>query len=142
MQLTPCRTFASTNATSSKPGVPVVSEPERFSAVPPPFPGMGEEEYMERQMKLMRAIVGRNDITPDVVLRERITRDVDRAYLPRCDASHPCGAWRGRSGCAGGGRPKCVGVDPQAELSVITGLGHYMPDSLVRTVADARSVRG
>jgi pimeloyl-ACP methyl ester carboxylesterase len=147
-------------ATSGKPGLPIVAKPERFAALPPPVLDMGKQAYIERQMQVIQALRSGAYAVPDDVLRDRITRDVERAYCPRCEARQSAAALftaleDRRStlknitvptvvvhGDEDPVVPLAAGKDvaesiPNAELRIMPGMGHDIPESLVEAVSDA-----
>lgn len=147
-------------ATSGKPGLPIIAKPERFAAVPPPSADTGKQAYIERQIKVAQALGSGGKATPETVLRDRIKRDVERSYCPACDARQGGAALIGaledrRARLKTIAVPTVVvhgdddpivpveagrdvaGCIPNAELRIIPGMGHEIPTSLVKTVADA-----
>lgn len=147
-------------ASSGKPGVPIIAKPERFADVPPPAPDMSKQAWIERQIKVMQALGSASHATPESVLRKRITRDVERAYCPPCDARQGAAALftaledrRGSLKTIGiptvvvhgdddplvpveAGRDVAASI-PNAEFRIIPGMGHDIPTALVKPIAEA-----
>ncbi len=158
----PERTLSLTSmmATDGKPGLPIVAKPERMANIPPPGPAADQKAYIERQVKTWQAIGSPAYPVNEPLLRQRITRDVERSYCPPCEA---------RQGAASlftaledrraklksihvpvvvihGAEDPLVPVEagrdvaasiPGAELRIIPGMGHDLPPALVKTFADA-----
>ena len=125
-----------------------------------PHPGPLKVVPPGRQIKTWQGIGSPAYPTSEAVLRQRITREVERSYCPPCEA---------RQGAASlftaledrraklkaiavptvvvhGAEDPLVPVEagrdvaesiPGAELRVIAGLGHDLPLALVKTFADA-----
>jgi pimeloyl-ACP methyl ester carboxylesterase len=158
----PERTLSLTSmmATDGRPGLPIVAKPELMANIPPPGPDADKKAYIERQVKTWQAIGSPAYPTSEAVLRQRITREVERSYCPPCEA---------RQGAASlftaledrraklkliqaptvvihgaedplvpveAGRDVAVSI-PGAELRIIPGMGHDIPPALVKTFADA-----
>jgi pimeloyl-ACP methyl ester carboxylesterase len=147
-------------ATSGKPGLPIVAKPERFAALPPPSSDMSKQAYIERQVQVTQALRSGAYPVPDARLRDRIKRDVDRAYCPPCEARQSAAALftaleDRRSALKSITVPTVVvhgdddpivplvaGKDVAesisgAELRIVRGMGHDIPESLVKAVSDA-----
>jgi pimeloyl-ACP methyl ester carboxylesterase len=158
----PERTLSLTSmmAGDGKPGVPPVAKPERMAKIPPPGPDEDKNAYTERQVKSWQAIGSPSYPTDEEILRQRVTRDLERSYCPSCEA---------RQGAASlftaledrrvrlnsiqvptvvihGAEDPLVPVEagrdvaaniPGAELRIIPGMGHDIPPALVRAVVDA-----
>lgn len=158
----PERTLSLTSmmATDGKPGLPIVAKPERLAKIPPPGPDADKKAYIERQVKSWQAIGSPAYPTDEAILRQRITRDVERSYCPPCDARQGAAslftALEDRRGklktiqaptvVVHGAEDPIVPVEaghdaaaniPGAELRIIPGMGHDLPAALVQTVADA-----
>src|SRR5262245_6489621 len=86
----PERTLSLTSimATSGKPDLPLVAKPEALARIPPPAPEGDKKAYIERQIKLLQFIGSPRAPIDEKVLRQWVTRDVDRSYYPAGEARH------------------------------------------------------
>jgi pimeloyl-ACP methyl ester carboxylesterase len=147
-------------ATDGRPGLPLVAKPELMANIPPPGPDANKKAYIERQVKTWQAIGSPAYPTSEAVLRQRITRDVERSYCPPCEARQGAASLftaledrraelksiRAPTVVIHGAEDPLVPVEaggdvaasiPAAELRIIPGMGHDIPPALVKTFADA-----
>jgi pimeloyl-ACP methyl ester carboxylesterase len=84
----PERTLSLTSmmAGDGKPGVPTIAKPDRVAKVPPPGPDEDKKAYVERQVKSWQAIGSPAYPTDEAILRQRLTRDLERSYCPPFEA--------------------------------------------------------
>jgi pimeloyl-ACP methyl ester carboxylesterase len=153
-------TLTSMMATSGKPGLPIVATPEKMAAIPPPGPDADKDAYIARQIKVWQAIGSPAYPTDEAVLRKRIVQQVERSYCPACEARQGAASLftgmedrraklnsiQAPTVVVHGAEDPLVPVDagrdvaaniPGAELRIIPGMGHEVPDALVKTIADA-----
>jgi pimeloyl-ACP methyl ester carboxylesterase len=146
-------------ATDGKPGLPFVGKPDVIAKVPPPAPDGDRKAYIERAVKVWQVIGSPGYPSDEETLLETITRDVDRAYCPACEARQAAAALftsledrraRLRSiriptvvihGAEDPLVPLEAGRDtaasiPGAELRVIPGMGHDLPRALIGAIAE------
>ena len=158
----PERTLSLTSimATDGKPGLPFVGKPEVMAKVPPPAPDGDKTAYTERMVKVWQAIGSPGHPTDEKSLRDRIARDVDRSYCPPCEVRQMAASLftsleDRRAKLASiqvptvvihgaedplvpleAGRDTAASI-PDAELRVVPGMGHDLPEALIGTLADA-----
>jgi pimeloyl-ACP methyl ester carboxylesterase len=160
----PERTLSLTtlSADSANPALPVVAKPEAFANVPPQPPAGERAAYIEWQVKTWQALDGPDYPTDEATLHARAARDFERGYDPAAfarqgtavlvDRYEPT-AYR-RSHLATITAPTVVlhgdadplvpvaaaqelaELIPDAELRILPGLGHSIPDALAPVVAD------
>ncbi|HEX7119481.1 MAG TPA: alpha/beta hydrolase [Longimicrobiales bacterium] len=152
------RSLTSAMAGSGNPAIRIPADPARLAAVPPPPPAADTAAAIERQVAMWRALASPENPVDEATLRARIAAAVARAY-------DPVGAERqGAAAAAAGDRraqlrtiraPTVVvhGADdplvpveagrevasliPGAELRVVPGMGHDLPDAAVPSIVDA-----
>jgi pimeloyl-ACP methyl ester carboxylesterase len=152
--------LTSVMATDGKPGLPIITNPERMGKIPPPGPEADKEAYIARMVKAWQVLGSQTYPEDEHVLLEKITRDVERSYCPACEV---------RQGAASlftaredrrlklrtikvptvviqGDEDPIVPIEAArdvstnirgANLRIIHGMGHDVPDALVKVVADA-----
>jgi pimeloyl-ACP methyl ester carboxylesterase len=156
----PARTLSLTSimAASGNPAFLAPARPELLASIPPePEPG-DREAAIARQIKVWERLGSPRFRMPDAVVRERVTQAITRAY-------HPAGTARqGAATLASGDRREAMrsihvptvvvqgAADPLvapaagsevaalilgAELRMIAGMGHDLPDAVVPTLVDA-----
>lgn len=158
----PERTLSLTSlmAPDGKPGLPLVAKPDRLSTVPQPGPNEDRAAYIERRIKTMEALESPTNPTSEEDLRRIVTREVDRSYCPVCDDRQSAASL---FTTLEDRRTKLKNIhvpvlaihgadDPlvpleeskdlatliaNARLLVLPGMGHDMPSSLMKTIADA-----
>jgi len=160
----PQRTLSLTTmmASDGKPGLPIIAKPERLPQIPPPGPDAGRQAYIDYQVKMRLAIAGPKYVPNEQDLIRRISRDVERSFCIPCEARQSAaslfGALEDRRAklatirvptvVVHGDEDPLVPVEagrdvaahiPAAELRIIPGMGHDIPQALVTTVADAIS---
>jgi pimeloyl-ACP methyl ester carboxylesterase len=150
-------------ADSANPALPVVARPEAFAGVPPQPPAGDRAAYMEWQVKTWQALAGPDYPTDSAILEAWAVRNYARNYDPEgaarqgaaivVDRFDPA-AYR-RSHLGGISAPTVIvqgdadpivplaaaeelaDLIPGADLRVIQGLGHDIPEELVPEIADA-----
>jgi pimeloyl-ACP methyl ester carboxylesterase len=158
----PDRTLSLTSmmAPDGKPGLPIVANPQRMASIPPPNPKEDKQAYIERRIKTMQALGSPSNPVPEAELRGIVTREVERSYCPACDdrqgAASLFTTLEDRRAylknihvpvlVIHGADDPLVPVEaskdvasiiPGARLLVLPGMGHDLPPSLMKTVADA-----
>jgi len=147
-------------ATDGKPGLPLVAKPERVAGIPPPGPDDDRKAYIERQVKLLKAIESPDYPADETAIRERVNRAVERAFCPACEARQAAASLvtgledrraklktvQAPAVVVHGAEDPVVPLEagrdvaaniPGAGLRIIPGMGHDIPVPLVATVADA-----
>ena len=158
----PERTLSLTSmmATDGKPGLPLVAKPERVAGIPQPGPDDDRKAYIERRVKLLKAIESPAYPVSEAAYLERVNRAVERAFCPACEARQSAASLvtgledrRARlktiqapAVVVHGAEDPVVPVEagrdvaaniPNADLRIIPGMGHDIPVPLVKTLADA-----
>src|SRR5262249_58936315 len=73
-------------AGSGKPVVPDYAKPEVLAKFPPPAPVGDKQAYIEQRIKVFQLIGSPRAPIDEKILREWITRDVERSYYPAGEA--------------------------------------------------------
>jgi pimeloyl-ACP methyl ester carboxylesterase len=147
-------------APDGKPGLPLVAKPDRMAAIPQPRPNEDRASYIERRLKTMEALESPTNATPEEDLRRIVTCEADRSYCPVCDDRQAAASLfttledrRTKLknvhvpviAIHGADDPlvpveasrDLTAIVPNARLLVLPGMGHNMPSSLMKTIADA-----
>jgi pimeloyl-ACP methyl ester carboxylesterase len=148
---------------SGNPALPAVAKPEAFAHLPPPPPENDREAFIDYQVKVYQALGSPAYPTGEATIRALVQREVERSYeragLTRQQTVVLVGHLdSARSGLANlrniqaptvvlqGAEDPIVPVEsaqelaeliPDAELRIISGLGHDIPAQLVPVFADA-----
>src|SRR5262249_14330994 len=90
----PDRTLSLTSmmAGSGKPGLPDYSKPEVLAKIPPPAPVGDKQAYIEQRIKVFQLIGSPRAPIDEKILREWVTRDVERSYYPAGEARQAAAA--------------------------------------------------
>src|SRR5262245_47065443 len=158
----PERTLSLTSimAGSGKPVVPDYAKPEVLAKIPPPAPVGDRQAYIEQRIKVFQLIGSPRAPIDATILREWVTRDVERSYYPAGEARQAAAALHASYEDR---RPKLKTIKvptvvvhgeddpiipveasrdvaaniPGAEFRLLPGLGHIFPPAMVKDVADA-----
>lgn len=148
---------------SGNPALPVVAKPEVFESVPPVPSADDREAYVEYEVKTRLALSSPGHPTDEQTIREWVMRDVERAYDPEGLVRHQFVILVDRyenppyrltnletiqapTVVLHGADDPLVPIEsaqeladliPGAELRLIPGLGHDIPQALVPEFADA-----
>jgi len=158
----PERTLSLTSmmAPDGKPGIPVVANPARLAAIPKPDPHEDKAAYIERRIRTMQALESPANTMPETELRQIVTREVKRSYCPACDDRQGAASLfttledrraqlkniRVPVLVIHGADDPLVPIDaskdiaaiiPAATMRILPNMGHDMPPSLMKTIADA-----
>lgn len=150
--------LVSVMAGSGNPAIRIPADPLRLARVPPPPPAGDTAAAIERQLALWKALGSPDYPIDEATLRTRVVAAVARSYDPAANAR------QGAAVLAAGDRreqlrtirvPAIVihgaedplvpveagrevaNLVPDAELRIVPGLGHDMPDTLVPLFIDA-----
>jgi len=158
----PERTLSLTSimAGSGKPGLPDYAKPEVLAKIPPPAPVGDKQAYIEQRIKVLQLIGSPRAPIDETILREWVTRDVERSYYPAGEARHAAAslhaAYEDRRPklktikvptvvvhgeddpiiAVEAGRDVAANI-PGAEFRLLPGLGHVFPPALDKDIADA-----
>ncbi len=140
-------------ANSGNPAYPLPADPQRLATIPPGLPaGSPIDEIIEQRLIATQTIGSPDYPTDENVLREQITRAVERSYYPvgsdRQGAAvlavlptvqAPTVVIHGRADPL---VPYQLGEDvanriPGAEFILVDGMGHDIPVQLVPLIAEA-----
>ncbi|MEZ4736479.1 MAG: alpha/beta hydrolase [Caldilineaceae bacterium] len=151
-------------ADSANPAMPVVAKPEAFANVPPqPQDANDRDAYIEWQVKAWQALNGPDYPLDEATLREWAARDFERGYDPAGFArqgtailvdryeptayrhshlesiSAPTVIVQGEADpiVPVAAAEELAALIPNAELRLIPGLGHNIPDPVVPQIVDA-----
>lgn len=148
---------------SGNPDLPMVARPEAFEDMPQPPPPGDRDAAVEYRLALAQALAGPGYRTPEAELRPYVEESVDRAYDPDAQTRQETVSFVGHveSGpyrlanlerinaptvVLHGADDPLVPVQaahdiasrvPDAELRIISGWGHDLPDALVPVIVDA-----
>src|SRR5262245_19236288 len=147
-------------ASSGKPGVPLFAKPEVLGKIPPPGPEGDKKAYIDRQIKLLEQIGSQRAPIDEMVLRQWVTRDVERSYHPAGEARHAAASLfavyedrraklktiKAPTVVVQGDDDPLVPLEacrdvaesiPGAEFRLLRGMGHVLPPALNKDIADA-----
>jgi len=151
--------MASSGKPSGKPGLPI-AKPEVIAKIPPPAPVGDKQAYIEQRIKVLQLIGSPRAPIDETILREWVTRDVERSYYPAGEARHAAAslhaAYEDRRPklktikvptvvvhgeddpiiAVEAGRDVAANI-PGAEFRLLPGLGHVFPPALDKDIADA-----
>src|SRR5262245_26520952 len=151
--------MASSGKPSGKPGLPI-AKPEVIAKIPPPAPVGDKQAYIEQRIKVLQLIGSPRAPIDETILREWVTRDVERSYYPAGEARHAAAslqaAYEDRRPklktikvptvvvhgeddpiiAVEAGRAVAANI-PGAEFRLLPGLGHVFPPALDKDIADA-----
>jgi pimeloyl-ACP methyl ester carboxylesterase len=158
----PERTLSLTSmmAPTGKPGIPFIAKPDRLATVPQPSPNEDRAAYIARRIKTMQALESPANPSSEEDLRRIVTREVNRSYCPGCDdrqgAASLFTTLEDRRTklksihvpvlAIHGADDPLVPVEASKDLTeivanarllVLPGMGHDMPPSLMKTIANA-----
>jgi pimeloyl-ACP methyl ester carboxylesterase len=158
----PDRTLSLTSmmAPDGKPGLPIVANPARLASVPKRTPNEDRAAYIQRRIKTMQALESPANPTSETELRKIVIHEVKRSYCPACDDRQGAASLfttledrreqlkriRMPVLAIHGADDPIVPVEaskdvaaivPGATLSILPNMGHDMPRSLLKTIADA-----
>jgi pimeloyl-ACP methyl ester carboxylesterase len=150
-------------ADSGNPELPAIADPEAFATLPPPPPAEDKAAFVDYQVQTLQILAGSDYPTDEATLRDLVTRSVERSYdgdaLTRQQAVSFVGHLESASYRLNNLQNITVPTvvlqgtdDPlvpvasaediaarvlNAELRLISGLGHDIPLALVPKFADA-----
>ena len=151
--------MASSGKPSGKPGL-AIAKPEVIAKIPPPAPVGDKQAYIEQRIKVLQLIGSPRAPIDETILREWVTRDVERSYYPAGEARHAAAslhaAYEDRRPklktikvptvvvhgeddpiiAVEAGRDVAANI-PGAEFRLLPGLGHVFPPALDKDIADA-----
>lgn len=152
------RSLTSIMAGSGNPALPLPAKPDVVAKMPPPVPNGDTEAIIAREIKVWQVIGSPGYPTDERLLRKRVTDAVKRSYYPAgMERQGVAAVFAGdrRSSLKSiksptvvvhgsedpivpieGGREVAANI-PGAELRVIPGMGHDIPDALVPVVLEA-----
>lgn len=158
----PDRTLSLTSmmAPDGKPGLPIVANPARLASVPKTAPNEDRAAYIERRIKTMQALESPANPTSETELRKIVTGEVKRSFCPRCDDRQGAASLfttledrreqlkniRVPVLVIHGSDDPLVPIEASkdvaaiiqgATLQILPNMGHDMPASLMKTIADA-----
>ena len=151
--------MASSGKQSGTSGLPV-AKPEVLAKMPPPAPVGDKQAYIEQRIKVFQLLGSPRAPVDEKILREWVTRDVERSYYPAGEARHAAAslhaAYEDRRAklktitvptvVVHGEDDPMIPVEasrdvaakiPGAEFRLLPGLGHVIPPALVKDFADA-----
>lgn len=152
------RSLVSVMAGSGNPAIRIPADPQRLARVPPPPPADDTAAAIARQLALWKALGSPGYPMDEATLRVRIAASVARSYDPAADARQGAAVLtagdrreqlrtiRVPAIVIHGAEDPLVPIEagrevaeliPAAELRVIPGLGHDMPNALVPMFIDA-----
>jgi pimeloyl-ACP methyl ester carboxylesterase len=150
-------------ADSGNPDLPVVANPEAFEGVPPQPTTVDKDLFVVWQVATWQALAGSTYAVEEAILRREAERDFERGFDPEALVRHQTVSFLGHIESAAyrlnnlqhinvptvvvqGSEDPLVPVEsaediaarvPNADLRIISGLGHYIPIELVEEFADA-----
>src|SRR5262245_48465607 len=151
--------MASSGKPSAKPGLPI-AKPEVIAKIPPPAPVGDKQAYIEQRIQVLQLLGSPRAPIDETILREWVTRDVERSYYPAGEARHAAAslhaAYEDRRPklktikvptvvvhgeddpiiAVEAGRDVAANI-PGAEFRLLPGLGHVFPPALDKDIADA-----
>ena len=152
------RSLTSIMAGSGNPALPIPAKPDVIAKMPPPILNGSTDAIIAREIKVWQVIGSPGYPTDEELLRTRVTEAVKRSYYPAgIERQGAAAAFAGdrrpslksikapTSVVHGsedpivpleGGREVAASI-PGAELRVIPGMGHDIPDALVPVVLEA-----
>jgi pimeloyl-ACP methyl ester carboxylesterase len=150
-------------ADSGNPELPIIANPEAFADVPPQPTTVDREAFINWQVKTFQVFAGPTYPADEAILREWAERDFERGFDPAglvrqqtailVDYFDPNSERRNSlekitapTVIIHGTEDPLVPMDsaedlaariPNAELRVIPGLGHFIPNALIPEIVDA-----
>ena len=154
------RSLTSIAADSGNPVIPVAADPEALAVIPPLYPGITKEEYIDRQVTVGKVIGSPDHPVDEATLRRWAERDVERGFSPGGEARQGAAVLvahfidrtaklksiKAPTVILHGADDPLVPVEsardlaakiPGADLRFVPGMGHDIPAGLVPTFVDA-----